>query len=191
LGDEALGDPHVSGLAAGVDVELSIMAKSFAKRVCNRLLHQLARFLPGATSLRPFLHRLRGVKIQGKVFIGDDVYLENEYPECVEIHEGAQIGLRSTIIAHTRGRSNIVVGKGVFIGANCVIAAQSGKTLNIGEGSVIAIASLVTSDIPPFTFYSSEKAKPIARVTVPFTCETSYDQFLRGLRPISRNSRRV
>jgi len=167
------------------------MAKFFARRACNRLLHQLARFLPGATSFRPFLHRLRGVKIHGKVFIGDDVYLENEYPECVEIHDGVQIGLRSTIIAHTRGPSKIVLGKGAFIGANCVIAASSGKTLTIGEGSVVAIASSVTSDIPAFTFYGGEKAKPIARVTVPFTSETSYDKFLRGLRPLSRTRRQA
>src|SRR2546425_1838083 len=133
------------------------MKKSFLRRACNRLLHQLARFLPGATSLRPFLHRLRGVKIHGKVFIGDDVYLENEYPECVEIHDGVQVGLRTTIIAHTRGPGRIVIEKNVFIGASCVIAASPRKTLTIGEGAVLGIASLVTSDIPPRTFYSGEK----------------------------------
>src|SRR5262249_8266964 len=146
------------------------------------------RFLPGATSLRPFLHRLRGVKICGKVFIGDDVYLENEYPECVEIHDGVQIGLRTTIIAHTRGPNRIVLERNVFIGANCVIAASPGKTLTIGEGSVIGIASVVTSDIPPRTFYSSEKAKPIATVTTPFTNDTSYERFVRGLRPLPQKS---
>src|SRR5215510_352003 len=158
------------------------MRKSFLRRVWDRPLHQFARLLPGATSLRPFLHRLRGVKIYGKVFIGDDVYLENEYPECVEIHDGVQIGLRTTLIAHTRGPGTIVIEKNVFIGANCVIAASPGKTLTIGEGSVLGIASLVTSDIPPHTFYSGEKAKPIAKVTIPFTTDTSYEHFVRGLR---------
>jgi serine acetyltransferase len=165
------------------------MGKSFLRRVWNRLLHQLARLLPGATSLRPVLHRLRGVKIYGTVFIGDDVYLENEYPECVEIHDGVQIGLRTTIIAHTRGPSRIVLGKNVFIGANCVIAASPGKTLTLGEGSVLGIASVVTSDIPPSTFYSGEKAKPIAGVTTPFTSDTNYEQFVRGLRPLPRKKR--
>src|SRR4051794_12865200 len=89
--------------------------KSFIARASNRLLHQLARLLPGATSLRPLLHRLRGVQIHGNVFIGDDVYLENEYPECIEIHDGVQIGLRSTVIAHTRGPSKIVFEKDVFV----------------------------------------------------------------------------
>ena len=120
-------------------------------------------------------------------YIGDDVYLENEYPECIEIHDEVQIGLRTTIIAHTRGAGTIIFGKKAFVGANCVIAASPGKTLTIGEGSVVAIASLVTSDIPPFTLYSGEKAKPIARVTVPFTNETSYEQFIRGLRPLETN----
>src|SRR5262245_64091942 len=105
------------------------MTKSFLRRVWNRLLHQLARLLPGATSVRPFLHRLRGVQIHGKVFIGDDVYLENEYPERIEIQDGVQIGLRTTIIAHTRGPSRIVIEENAFIGANCVIAAAPDKTL--------------------------------------------------------------
>ncbi len=146
----------------------------------------MARLLPGATALRPFLHRLRGVKVQGNIFIGDDVYLENEYPERVEIHDGVQIGLRSTIIAHTRGPSRIVFEKNVFIGASCVIAVTPGKTLTIGEGSVIGVGSCVTSDIPPGTFYAGEKAKPIARVTVPLTATTSYERFVRGLKPLPR-----
>jgi len=120
------------------------------------------------------------------VFIGDDVYLENEYPERVEIHEGAQIGLRTTFIAHTRGPGRIVVGKNAFIGANCVIATPPGKTLTVGESAVLGVGSLVTSDIPPFLFCGGEKAKAIARVTVPFTRETNYEKFLGGLRPLTR-----
>jgi acetyltransferase-like isoleucine patch superfamily enzyme len=166
-----------------------MMKKSFLRRVSNRFLHQLARSLSGATSLRPLLHRLRGVHVTGKVFIGDDVYVENEYPENVEIHDGAVISLRTTIIAHTRGVGRVVLGKNVFIGANSVIAAAPGKTLTVGEGAVLGIASVITSDVPPFTFYSGEKAKAIAKVTVPFTTDTSYETFIRGLRPIASNPR--
>jgi hypothetical protein len=71
----------------------------------------IARFGSGATTFRPYLHKLRGVKIYGNVFIGDDVYLEYEYPEAVEIHDGAGIALRSTIIAHYRGPGKIIIGK--------------------------------------------------------------------------------
>jgi len=152
----------------------------------NRILGMLARFAPGATSLRPFLHKLRGVRITGRVFIGDDVYMENEYPECIEIHDGAQIALRSILIAHTRGPGRIVVEKNAFIGANCVVATSPGKTLTIGEGAVITTSSVIASDVPAYTLVANEKAKPRAKVTVPLTLETSYDSFLDGLRPLKR-----
>jgi len=167
------------------------MAKTLFRRTSNRILHLLARNLSGAANLRPVLHRLRGMRIDRNVFIGDDVYLENEYPENVEIHEGAIISLRATIIAHTRGAGRIVIGKNAFIGANCVIAAAPGKTLTIGEGAVLAIGSVVTTDIPPLTFCSGEKAHPVAQVTTPFTIDTSYEAFVKGLRPLERKPTKV
>jgi acetyltransferase-like isoleucine patch superfamily enzyme len=162
------------------------MKKSMVRRVLNRILGMLARFAPGATSLRPFLHKLRGVRITGKVFIGDDVYFENEYPECIELQDGAQICLRSILIAHTRGSGRIVIGKGAFVGANCVLSASPGVTLTIGEGAVVSTSSVITSDVPAHTLVGNEKAKPLARVTIPFTAGTSYDRFLAGLRPLKR-----
>jgi acetyltransferase-like isoleucine patch superfamily enzyme len=162
------------------------MKKSGVRRVLNRILGILARFAPGATSLRPFLHRLRGVRITGRVFIGDDVYFENEYPDCIELQDGAQICLRSILIAHTRGSGRIVIGKDAFVGANCVLTASPGATLTVGEGAVIATSSVITSDVPAHTLVGNEKAKPLARATVAFTMETSYDRFLAGLRPLNR-----
>jgi len=146
----------------------------------------LARFLPGGTTIRPFLHRLRGVRIYGRIYIGDDVYIENEYPECVEIHDKAQIALRSIILAHTRGSGKIIIEKKVFIGVNCIIVGSSGRTLTIGEGSVLAASSVITTSVPPYTFWGTERAKPIAKVTVPFTLETTYEDFIRGLKPLIR-----
>jgi acetyltransferase-like isoleucine patch superfamily enzyme len=146
----------------------------------------LARFAPGATSVRPFLHRLRGVKITGEVFIGDDVYIENEYPELIELHDGAQVCLRSLLIAHTRGVGRIVIGKDAFIGANCVITASPNVTLTIGEGAVVTASSVIMSDVPAHTLVGVERAKQIARVTVPFKMHTSYESFLAGLRPIKK-----
>jgi acetyltransferase-like isoleucine patch superfamily enzyme len=162
------------------------MKKSSLRRVLNRILGMLARFAPGATTLRPFLHRLRGVRITGRVFIGDDVYMENEYPDCIELQEGAQICLRSILIAHTRGAGRIVIGKDAFVGANCVVAASPGTTLTIGEGAVITTSSVVAADVPAHTLLGNEKAKPLARVTVPFTMETAYERFVAGLRPLKR-----
>jgi hypothetical protein len=51
------------------------MKKNLFVRIINRILHLMARNLPGSMTVRPFLHRLRGVKIQKNVWIGDDVYI--------------------------------------------------------------------------------------------------------------------
>ncbi len=85
--------------------------KPLVVRFVRRILHSLARILPGATSVRPFLHRLRGVRIGKNVFIGDEVYLENEYPERVEIQDGVRISVRATILAHTLGPGNVIIEK--------------------------------------------------------------------------------
>jgi serine acetyltransferase len=180
----AIGSPSTTSPMKSVETKSG--SKSIFRRVSNRALHLLARMAPGAMSVRPFLHRLRGVKIGSNVFIGEDVYLENEYPERVEIREGVQVGLRSTIIAHTRGPSRVIIEKNAFIGASCIIAVSPGKTLTIGEGSVLGVGSCVTNDIPANTFYAGEKAKPIAKVTIPLTADTSYLQFIRGLRPLQK-----
>jgi heptaprenylglycerol acetyltransferase len=156
------------------------------RRVFNRILGMLARFAPGATSLRSFLHRLRGVRITGRVFIGDDVYVENEYPECIELHDGAQICLRSILIAHTHGSGRIIIGKDAFIGANCVLTASPGETLTVGDGAVIVTSSVIASDVPALTLFGNEKAKPLATVTVPLAMGTSYENFLFGIRPLRR-----
>ena len=149
----------------------------------------MARSLPGATNLRPFLHRLRGVKIQGNIFIGDDVYLENEYPECVEIQDGALIGLRSTIIAHTRGPGKIIIGKNAVLAVGCTIVCAAGQQLTIGEGSVISAGSVVANNIPPYTLCAGPRVKAIAAITVPLAGQTSYHDFIRGLRPIKMPDR--
>lgn len=157
------------------------MYKSFPRRIANRVLHLIAQVAPGANTFRPFLHKLRGVKISGTIFIGDQVYIENEHPECIEIHDGAQIVLRTTIIAHFRGSGKIIIGKNAWVGAGCGIYTTPGRTLYIGEGAVIAAHSVVTQDVPPYTFVGGAPAKPIAKVTVPMTLGTSYEDFKNGL----------
>jgi len=157
------------------------MHKSLPRQIINRILHLIAQFAPGATTFRPWLHRLRGVKIHGSVFIGDQVYLENAYPECIEINDGVQIALRSTLISHFRGEGKIIIGRNVWIGLNCNIAASPGQTLTIGEGSAIGMGSNVNRDVPPYTFVVGSPAKPIARITVPMTLNTTYEDFKKGL----------
>ena len=156
--------------------------KTFVRQSINRILHLIARFAPGSTRIRPYLHKLRGVKIYGNVFIGDDVYIENQYPENVEIHDGVGIALRTTIIAHFRGPGKIIIEKNVWIGACCTLTARVGQTLRIGQGAVLAANTTAIKDIPPFTFVGGVPAKPIAHATVPGTLGFSYNDFKNGLK---------
>ena len=160
------------------------MKRSVLRRALNRVLHLLARIGPGSTGLRPLLHRLRGVKIGKDVFIGDEVYLENEYPEAVEIQDGVQISVRAVIIAHTRGVGKVVIEKNVFIGPNTVIMASGGRILRIGEGAVIGAGVILSKDVPPQMFVANDSSKPIAKALVPLTMAKTNEDFIRGLVPI-------
>ena len=178
--------PISAGHSVPADRRNTVQHKSFIRRALNRMLHLLCRFLPGAATLRPFLHRMRGMQIGKNVWIGEDAYLENEFPEQVEIHDGAVVGLRAIVIAHTRGAGRIIIGKDVYIGAGAVIVTVANRTLVIGEGSVIMASSLVTGNVAPFTLYGSDASKPLARITKPFVASASYEDFMMSLRPLPR-----
>ena len=95
------------------------------------------------------LHRARGVRIGRNVFIGDDVYLDNEFPEAIEIQDDVQISIRAVIIAHTRGPGRVVIQKAAFVGPHTVVACPYGRTLTICEGAVVSAGCVVTKSVPP------------------------------------------
>jgi acetyltransferase-like isoleucine patch superfamily enzyme len=160
------------------------MTKSIFRRAFNRLLSLLARFSPGAESFRPFLHRLRGVRISRGVFIGEDVMLENEHPECVEIHEQVTISMRATIIAHTRGTGRVILEKKCFVGPHSIIVCPVNKIITVGEGAVIAAGSVVTRSVPARRLVAPPPSRPVAQVDVPLTTSVSMQEFLAGMRPL-------
>ena len=147
----------------------------------NRLLHSIARVSPGSTSIRPFLHRLRGVTIGSSVFIGEDVYLENEHPELITIGKNVQIALRSVLIAHIMGTGKIIIEDNAYIGAACVITCGPNQTLVIGTGAVLGTGSIVTSSVSAHSFVRNSKPKVVAKVGKPLPLCNSFNEFLSGL----------
>ncbi|HRI14964.1 MAG TPA: acyltransferase [Verrucomicrobiota bacterium] len=156
------------------------------RRVLNRLLHTLARSSPGATSLRPWLHRLRGVTVGSRVFIGEDVYLDNEYPEAIEIQDGVQLSIRSMVIAHTRGPGRVIIDRNAFVGPNVVVACSADRTLRIGEGAVIGAGCTVTRSVPARVVLASPAARMVGEATVPLSTAASIQEFMGGLRPVAK-----
>jgi acetyltransferase-like isoleucine patch superfamily enzyme len=157
------------------------MRKSLFKRVTNRVFHLIARNCPGSTSFRPWLHRMRGIKIGREVFIGDGVYLDNEFPECIEIHDHVQISIRAIVIAHTRGEGRIIIEKAAFIGPNSVLICGAGRTLRIGEGAVVGASSVITKSVPARLYVAPPNVLPLAKVRVPLPLANTMTDFWAGL----------
>jgi acetyltransferase-like isoleucine patch superfamily enzyme len=122
------------------------------------------------------------------VFIGDDVYLENEYPECVEIHDNVSISMRAVLIAHTRGPGKLVLERNSFVGPNAVVCCYAGQEIRIGEGAVIAAGAVVTRSVRAKTMVAPPPSRAVARLQVPLTSQTPIKDFLAGMSPISSPS---
>jgi maltose O-acetyltransferase len=138
----------------------------------------MARFLPGAWGMRSRMHKLRGVKFKGRVFISPDVYIDDAHPEYLEIGDNVCLGIRCTIITHFRDQeARTKIGDNVFIGAGAIL--MPGVT--IGEGSVIGANSVVTRDIPPHTLAAGNPAKPIKTVRNPLGVIGTYKTYREGL----------
>ena len=87
--------------------------------------------------------------------------------------------------AQRSGIGEVVIEKDVFIGPHCLILPN----VRIGEGSVIKAGTVVSTNVPPFTFYGSSHPEALAKITVPLTSEHTDEEFIAGLRPIRRQER--
>lgn len=152
----------------------------------NRILQQVARSIPGATSVRPVLHRWRGVKVGKGVCIGYDAVIETEHPELVTIQDGATVGMRSTILAHFWDfQKRVIIEEDAFVGPGAIVLPN----VVVGRGAVVTAGSVVTSSVAPHVMVQGNPAKPVARVGVPPKEHTDYQKFISGLRPIIRQKK--
>lgn len=156
----------------------------------SRVLHKLALILPGGYTIRVWLHRRRGVKIGRNVWISQFVYIDELHPEAITIKDNCTIGIRTSIFTHfywgpkksNDGYHEVVIEKDAFIGPHCLILPG----VSIGEGAVVKGGSVISRDVPPFMFWGPPPSGPLGRVTVPLTPEHTYDEFLRGLKPVRK-----
>jgi acetyltransferase-like isoleucine patch superfamily enzyme len=152
--------------------------------VLSRLLQKIAFVAPGGYTLRPAIHRLRGVRIGHNVWISQFVYVDELHPERISIGDNCTIGLRTSIISHfywgprvADYEAKIVIERDVFIGPHCVILPN----VTIGEGSVIKAGTVVSKNVPAHTFWGTRPAEGLGRAGVPLTNAHSYEEFIEGL----------
>ncbi|HLV33197.1 MAG TPA: acyltransferase [Chitinispirillaceae bacterium] len=160
------------------------------KDIYQRVLRKIAYSVPGGFSIRPMLHRMRGVHIGKDVWISQYVYIDEIHPESVFIGDNTTIGIGTLIIAHFYwgpkkkiNDGNVKIENDVFIGPNCVILPD----VHIGKEAVIQAGTVVSRNVPSGTLWGAPKAGPIAGVTIPLTKHFSSDQFRKGLRPLNIN----
>ena len=154
--------------------------------ITNRLFQLLARIAPGATTLRVWLHRARGVRIGRGVWIGYDAVIDTSQPYLVTIEDGVSIGMRVTIIAHFRETKGVKIERDAFIGPSVTILPN----VTIGAGAVVAAGSVITKSVPSMTLVQGNPAVPIARCGVPLTKDLTVKQFSRKLIGLSSQPRR-
>jgi acetyltransferase-like isoleucine patch superfamily enzyme len=154
--------------------------------IIKRIFGKLAMIMPGGKSIRPWLHKKRGVQIGQNVWISQLVYFDEIHPENIRIGNNCTIGLRTSIITHLYWGSykpndsqKVVIGDNVYVGPHCLILPN----VIIGEGSVIKGGTVISTNIPPFSFVGYSRPAILAKVTVPLTSEYSYSEFVSGLRP--------
>jgi serine acetyltransferase len=159
----------------------------------QRLLHRLAYNMPGGYSLRPFLHKLRGVLIGSGVWISRLVYIDELHPEVVSIGDNSSLGLRCSLITHfywgprtSSSRAGpIVIEPEVFIGPHSVVLPD----VTIGRGAIVQAGTVVSRDVPPGVLWGYGRAAALARAGVPLTHGFSYEQFTAALRPLRKGRR--
>ncbi|QXE93144.1 acyltransferase [Geomonas subterranea] len=158
--------------------------------ILQRVLGKLAMLAPGGYSLRPWLHKIRGVHMGKNVWISQLVYLDDQHPEKIAIGDNVTIGLRCTVFAHfylgdrcpEEVKGGVVIGNDVFIGPNCTIL----HGVTIGAGAVVVAGSVVTRNVPAGVLYGPPAAEPLARITHPLTenGQVQYQKFLFGLKKL-------
>ena len=146
--------------------------KSFFGRFMVRLINLSARHVPGGY-FRAKLHRIKGVEIGNNVWIGEEVYIDNEFPFLIFIEDNVEIAAYSMIMAHSRdlhllkpGKyvsdlgyppSPVRIKKNAWLGLHSIVLGG----VTIGEGSVIAAGAVVTKDVPDFALAGGVPAKVI------------------------------
>ncbi len=134
-------------------------------RLTDHWLQVLARIMP-LNGIRVKLQRMRGVKIARDVHIGPMVTIDDVYPYFVSIGRGVAISGNNFILTHTKPMvyhsevseayvAPVIIEKNAWL----AISVDVLPGVTIGEGSIIAAGSVVTSSIPPLVFAAGSPAE--------------------------------
>jgi acetyltransferase-like isoleucine patch superfamily enzyme len=135
---------------------------SFFKVVKNFIFIQISRYTP-LLPLKNWIYRtFLGMKVGENTAVALMVMMDILYPEKISIGKNSIIGYNTTILTHEYlideyRLGEVEIGSRVMIGANSTILPG----VRIGDGAVVAAASVVTRDVPEGAFVGGNPAKVI------------------------------
>jgi galactoside O-acetyltransferase len=124
------------------------------------------------------LHAWRGVRFKDRrsVFLGVGVFLDNRYPQLIEIGSDVWIAGNSTVLCHswvsnmqrvrygmTEQVAPVVVHDGVFVGAGSVLLPGT----VLGEGCYVSAHSVVSGTFPPGVLIAGVPARVVRALGPP------------------------
>ncbi len=150
----------------------------------NEILQSIARhsmlLAPlNARTLRPMLHRWRGVHVGKRVIIGTDVIIDSVYPHKIHLGDGAILTNRVMVLAHNRDLNHyhpdikiqdlgyIVRDTIIEEEASIMIGATILTGVRVGKGAVVAAGSIVNKDVRPYTMVAGIPAREIKQFDYP------------------------
>lgn len=126
---------------------------SFWKVFKNTLVILIARYTP-ILPMKNWLYRtFLGMEVGEQTAVAFMVMMDILFPERIRIGKNTIIGYNTTILTHEYLISeyrlgDVHIGDHVMIGANTTILPG----VTIGDHAVIGAGSVVTKDVPPYTF---------------------------------------
>jgi galactoside O-acetyltransferase len=152
------------------DYEKRIAPRGLLKVLAQKVLHRWARecIPPG---LRIALYRAMGVRIGERVFVGLDTWLDDQFPELIEIQDDVTISFRVTVVVHDDARrldrteagaghgtvAPVRLLRGCYLGAGCMLLPG----VTVGERAVVGAGAVVTRDVPAGTLVVGVPARVV------------------------------
>ena len=164
---------RISGRVARREYERRIAPRSLLRTFLQKQLHAWARgcIHPGT---RNQLYRWMGIAVGRRVFIGLDTFLDDQFPELIEIQDDVTISVRVTVIAHDDAKrvdrveagagdgtvAPVRLEGGCYLGAGCLVLPG----VTVGTRAVVAAGAVVTHDVPPETLVGGVPARVLKQL---------------------------
>lgn len=148
------------------DAKLSFGAKSFRRFLVRRIFDEAASDINVERNV--FFGSGRGFKmgsrsglginarLQGPLTIGNNVMMGPDVMIYTQNHRTDRVDIPMIDQGNSEKRE-VIIGDDVWIGARCIIMPG----VKIGEGSILAAASVITKDVPPYAVVGGVPAKVI------------------------------